>query len=67
MHLVMDVVRQHRSPAVPQTQAATPVTKDTPVHSSQHSAPGSRHSTDDSSIRVGDVRIIAEGLDDFGE
>jgi hypothetical protein len=68
VHSVMDVVREHQSPGiVPHTQAATPVTDDTPMHSSQHSAPGSRHSTDDSSIRVGDVHITAEGLDDFGE
>ena len=43
------------------------MTDDTPMHSSQHSTPGSQHSTDDSGIRVGDVRITAEGLDDFGE
>ena len=67
VHLVMDFVRQHQSLVVPKTQAATPVTYDTPVCSSQNLTPSSRHSTDDSSIRVGDVRIIAECLDDFGE
>ena len=42
VHSMMDVVRQHQSPGmVPQTQVATPVTDDTPVRSSQHSAPGS--------------------------
>lgn len=67
VHSVMDVVREHQSPdIVPQTQAATPVIDDTPMRSSQHSTPGSRHSIDDSSIRVGDVHITAEGLDDFG-
>ena len=65
---MMDVVRQHQSPdIVPQTQAATPVTDDTPVRSSQHLAPGLRHSTDDSGIRVGDVQITVEGLDEFGD
>ena len=68
LHAVTDVVRQHQSPdMVPQTQAATPVLDDTPVRSSQHSTPGSRHSTEDSGIRVGDVHITAEGLDEFGE
>ena len=52
---------------VPQTQAATLVPDDTPVRSSQHSTRGSRHSTEDSGIRVGDVHITAEGLDEFGE
>ena len=52
---------------VPQTQATTPVLDDTPVRSSQHSAPGSQHSIEDSGIRVGDVHITAEGLDEFGE
>ena len=42
LHAVMDVVRQHQSPdMVLQTQATTPVPDDTPVRSSQHSAPGS--------------------------
>lgn len=36
-------------------------------HSSHNSALGSQHSTDDSGIQVGDVKITAEGLDDFGE
>ena len=40
---------------------------DTPVRSSQHSTPGSRHSTEDVGIRVGDVQITAEGIDEFGE
>ena len=40
---------------------------DTPVRSSQNSAPGSRHSTKDSDIRVGDVQITTKGLDEFGE
>ena len=68
VHSVMDVVRQYQSPdIVPQTQATTPVTDDTPVCSSQHSTLGPRHSTEDLGIRVGDVHITAEGLDEFGE
>ena len=66
IHLMMDSIRHHQSPVVPQAQA-TPAIDDRPVHSSQHSTLGSRHSIDDSSIQVGDVRIIAEGLDDFVE
>ena len=42
LHAMTNVVRQHQSPdMVPQTQAATPVPDDTPVHSSQHLASGS--------------------------
>ena len=68
LHAVTDVVRQHQIPdMVPQTQAATLVPDDTSVRSSQHLAPGSRHSTEDSGIRVGDVYITTEGLDEFGE